>query len=64
MSTLGPHYDVSTSYYWLSTPFGEKYASVLVFDMEEIVENNRNNPRCDTRTFRDFGFCVRAVKDY
>lgn len=64
MSTLEPHYDVSTSYYWLSTPFGDKYASVLVFDMEETVENNSNNPMCETKTFRNYGFCVRAVKDY
>ncbi len=64
MSTLQPHYDVTTAYYWLSTPFDEKYTSVLEFDMEDNPKRKVNNPRCDTQSFRDFGFCVRAVKDY
>lgn len=64
MSTLKPHYDVNTSFYWLSTPFEDIYTSVLEFDMEENPNMKRESPRCDTKTFRNFGFCVRAVKDY
>lgn len=64
MSTLQPHYDINTAYYWLSTPFDEKYASVLEFDMVDNPKRKVKNPRCYTQSFRDFGFCVRAVKDY
>lgn len=64
MSTLKPHYDVNTSYYWLSTPFEDIYTSVLEFEMDENPNKKRESPWCDTKTFRDFGFCVRAVKDY
>ena len=61
-STSEPHYDVNTAYYWLSVPFGDKYASVLEFDMD--IDPRYENPRCETRVFRFYGFCVRAVKDY
>lgn len=64
MSTLKPHYDTNTSYYWLSTPFEEKYTSVLEIDFEEQHNKKVKNPRCGTKSSRDFGFCVRAVKDY
>lgn len=64
MSTLKPHDDTNTAYYWLSTPFEEKYTSVLEYDFEDNPSIKNNNPRCYTQSFRDFGFCVRAVKDY
>lgn len=64
MSTLKPHLDGNTSYYWLSTPFEDIYTSILEFEMEVNPEEKRDNPRCDTKTFRNYGFCVRAVKDY
>lgn len=64
MSTLQPHYDVDTAYYWLSTPFDETNTSVLEFDMVDNPKRKVDNPRCYTQSSRDFGFCVRAVKDY